>query len=156
MFDFDIFLNNIMTIVDSKCGGSQKEFNRRIDDRDAITKWKMKKTKPSLEILFRIAQEFNCSFDWLLTGKDRANDFTCGWSQEAIEAFNNIKEILESDDTIARTALMSNLTLYKESVRRKNRIDVLEDDVNKLKKSIRGPLMETSPRPPGLRKKIAT
>jgi transcriptional regulator with XRE-family HTH domain len=153
MFDFDIFLNNIMTIVDSACGGSQKEFNRRIDDRDAITKWKKKKTKPSLEILFRIAQEFNCSFDWLLTGKDRASDFTCGWSQEAIEAFNNIKEILESDDPLARTAMMSNLTLFKESVRRKNRIDVLEDDVNKLKKSIRGPLLDTSHRPHGLRKR---
>lgn len=139
-----------MTIVESECGGSQKEFNRRIEDRDAITKWKKKKTKPSLEILFRIAGEFNCSFDWLLTGKERGGDFTCGWSREAIDACNDIREILESGDTVTRTAMKSNLTLFKESVRRKNRINVLEDNVKKMKKTIHGPLMDTRRRPHGL------
>jgi len=152
MFDFDIFLNNIATIVESECGGSQKEFNRRIEDRDAITKWKKKKTKPSLEILFRIASEFNCSFDWLLTGKERGGDLTCGWSQEAVDACNDIREILESDDKAAKSAMKSNLALCRESVRRKERLDVLEDDVKSQKKSIHGPVMETPRRPHGLRK----
>lgn len=69
-FDSKIFVENIETLLDIHFGGrgawgAQTEFNNRIGDRDAITKWK-RGERPSLEVLLRIRYEFKVSLEWLL------------------------------------------------------------------------------------------
>lgn len=69
-FDSKIFVENIEILLDIHFGGrnswgAQREFNYRIGDRDAITKWK-RGEHPSLEVLLRIRHEFKVSLEWLL------------------------------------------------------------------------------------------
>jgi hypothetical protein len=68
-YNKEIFLANVLTLVSRHCNGSQKEFNSRIKYDQAITKWK-RDTTPSLEIAFRICDEFHCDMGWLLTGEE--------------------------------------------------------------------------------------
>jgi transcriptional regulator with XRE-family HTH domain len=68
-FDKNIFISNIETLIEGHSLLSQKEFNKRIGYRDAITRWKNGESKPSIDNLLKIATEFQCGIEWLLTGK---------------------------------------------------------------------------------------
>jgi len=85
-----------------------------------------------------------CALDLIQDGK--ANGFMCGWDENAIEYCKALKEILDSGDKIARAAILSNIDAFKESVDRKKRIDVLEEDVRELKKSNAGLSSERRPK----------
>ena len=63
-----IFLKNIELLVKNKCNGMQKKFNDIIGDRDAVTRYKQG-YRPSLMTLLKISEKFNCSLDWLVTGR---------------------------------------------------------------------------------------
>ncbi|MDD4422652.1 MAG: S24 family peptidase [Eubacteriales bacterium] len=74
MWNHEIFLKNVELLLDRYCGGSktkgsQKIFNDRIGDRDAVSKWKGG-NKPSLETLLKISDKFSVSLDWLVLGND--------------------------------------------------------------------------------------
>lgn len=72
IWDKNIFLENIHRLINEFCGGTKAEFNRRIgSQRDAASRWDDKNpdSKPSLGAVIKICNEFNCSIDWLLTGK---------------------------------------------------------------------------------------
>lgn len=66
------FIANINKLIKSDCGNNASEFNKRIAQRDAATKWKKPGAKPSLDALLKISERFNCSLDWLLAGKEPA------------------------------------------------------------------------------------
>lgn len=75
LFNKEIFLNNCKELC-RKEGINQKEFNTRIDYRDAITKWQNKKrpVTPSMEVINRIATEFSCDICWLITGRNTVTE----------------------------------------------------------------------------------
>lgn len=89
MFDRKIFIKNVEELVRIYCGGSQKEFGKRIKDRDAVSKWKGGVT-PSLEVLLRIPEIFGCSLDWLLLDIDHNNPRSKKTSAKIID-FNRRK-----------------------------------------------------------------
>lgn len=125
-WDKEVFLKNIDHLVKTKCGGSQKEFNRRVGPRDAATRWK--KNKPTVEYIIKICEEFNCSIDWLLMGKEPGGQF-CGWDPDTIELCKKLKEIIESETEFG-TALEANVKAFHKAVdidRRLVRLENLHD-----------------------------
>ena len=67
----EIFIKNILWLVENKCNGIQKNFNDIIG-RDSVSKWK-NGNRPSLEILLKVSEKFECSLDWLLTGEEKTH-----------------------------------------------------------------------------------
>jgi transcriptional regulator with XRE-family HTH domain len=49
-----------------------KELTEKLNlNKSAVTEWKNRKTKPSIESAIGISQIFNISLDWLLTGEEK-------------------------------------------------------------------------------------
>jgi len=117
-WDQDVFVKNVLILVNKHCGGVQKTFNDKIDHRDAVTKWK-KGSKPALDILLKIPSSFPCSLDWLLTGKEPplglfpGDKATYALSPEAKDAYPEIEDIIKyankaveiNDTSILRSVL---------------------------------------------------
>ena len=64
------FYKRIQEILDKE-GIKATEFEKRIDMRGALSRWKRadERDAPKPDSLIRISEEFNVSIDWLLTGK---------------------------------------------------------------------------------------
>ena len=67
--DIEIFLANIRELMKREGLRRQKEFERLIGQRDALSRWKHGKSTPSIRSLLKIKDTFGCSIDWLLTGE---------------------------------------------------------------------------------------
>lgn len=102
MWDQGKFLKSVFVLVETKCENKQKNFNSRIGDRDAITRWKIKEDgaydRPSLEIIQRIVDEFNCSFDWLLAGEEKTKDFSSQEASPPSQSINLISKLIDQLD----------------------------------------------------------
>jgi len=99
MWNKAAFLKNIDYLIENECGGIQQKFNERIHDRQAVTKWKSEKkdSRPSIDVLLRIAEEFGVSIDWLLgigECKNKACPVMCDEAMMRICA--DIKKIRDS------------------------------------------------------------
>lgn len=156
IFNKDIFLSNIRYLINRDCGGVAATFNDKIEQRDAVTRWKKPDTIPNTTALFAICEKFNCSFDWLFAEhnyddenaesdatiniKEKQNrhnddtpDFLCDCKQETIEACKDVKEIMESGNKVIVPALLSNLAAFKHGIRQDKRIDQLDSEISHLK-----------------------
>jgi len=152
IFNKKIFLNNINTLINDKCNGVARAFNEHIGQRDAVTRWKKNDIKPNFDAIIKICEVFDCSFDWLLTGKDHRSDTYptapdhskseingkpnfCGddWSDEEIKYCRQLKRILDSDNEIIKSAIRSNLDAFEYSVIKEKES---KDDIEELKKRI--------------------
>lgn len=116
----DIFNANIDFLVTKHCGGKQQAFNDRVGPRDAATSWK--KRMPKLEYILKICDEFKCSLDWLITGKE--GPFS-GAAPEIIELCEKAKEVIESETEFAE-ALKFNIRAFHKSVDLDRRVTRLE------------------------------
>jgi len=140
LWDKSTFLNNIQYLIDVHCGCTAKNFNERIGMRDAVTRWKKDEFKPAVETILNICNTFNCSVDWLLTGKDhpqKGDDEFCCWNPEVQEACRELKEILESGDPVAASAIQSNLKAFTDSVRRRKENEKQREEIRTLTKRVK-------------------
>lgn len=76
IYNRDIFISNIEKLITDKHGGYAAPFNRNIGQRDAVTRWKTGKFKPSLDVLLKITQLYGVSLNWLLTGEEPTSSQT--------------------------------------------------------------------------------
>lgn len=118
------FLKSVFYLLEIKCDNKQIIFNSKIGDRDAITRWKIKKDgsydRPSLEIITRIIDEFGCSYDWLLTGNEK-NNFMRGWTPEEIEYCEKLKKVLKNkgDSDIIKKMINAYIEKYETQTPKK-------------------------------------
>jgi hypothetical protein len=142
-YDKKIFMINIKYLTDTYCQGIEREFNDRIGQRDALTRWKKPHINPNFDAISKICEEFDCSFDWLLTGKESKYANLCP-VQETVPAFQadpmkdvelkracqQVKNIILSDHPVIKPALLSNLAAFEYSIEKENdlfkRIEELE------------------------------
>jgi hypothetical protein len=149
MWDQDIFVKNVLNLVDKYCDGSQKKFNDAIAHRDAVTKWKKRRERPSLEVFLRIPDKFSCSLDWLLTGKEPDTTVPSTYNKKNKELHDKVETILNSETTYSG-ALTDNIHAFHQAVEKdaeamkykkiiddgKGRIESLERDNDDLKQEI--------------------
>lgn len=104
----------------------------------------------SLEYVVAVAQATGKSIEWYLFGLseqipkyavnepveeylgDGIDEFS-GWSENVKTACRELKEILDSEDTVASSAIQSNLKAFVESVRRGQREKSYREEIIKLK-----------------------
>lgn len=151
-----IFIKNIDELIDRFCAGNAKEFNKRIGQRDAATRWRHSGVKPSVDALIKMCNEFGCTVNWLLTGNEDAAGSgegqeeiiscptCCNWSPELKRDCETLKEILDSDDEDTKGAILSNLKAFRKSVQKdldaaKKDLEIreLREDIKSLKKWLR-------------------
>ena len=68
-WDKDLFIRNILDLMERRGFRSQKEFEAEIGQLRAITRWKTGESRPQLDALLKIKSVLDCSIDWLLTGE---------------------------------------------------------------------------------------
>lgn len=107
-----IFNNNIECLIDNKCDGIQNRFNEKLG-RDAATRWK--KSRPSLENLLAITEEFDCSMEWLLTGKEQQENCYVECGDKLKILCEKVKKVLNSKTPYA-AALESNILCFEDSI----------------------------------------
>ncbi len=135
----DIFIKNIEYLINTYCNGVAKEFNTRIDQRDAYTRWKKSEVKPNLEAIFTICEKFECDFNWLLTGEGTPkNVFGIEFSEQFIEMHKKIEDILTSGTDYADT-LQQNINALHTAVKKEKES---EKDIAALKKRMREEIKE--------------
>lgn len=109
LWNQDIFVKNVLILVDKYCGGNQSVFNDEINSRDAVTKWRPKDGKagnrPALDVLLRIPEKFYCSLDWLLT------DDPWVFSHEARLKYPGMMHVVADVNKAAQTKDTSRLIL---------------------------------------------
>ena len=156
----DGFLDRLQCLIDS-LGVTQKKLGEKAKvDSGTISRWKSKtqKTPPSTESILKIATAWDCSFEWLLTGKGEMFaykpppgdqiDFNFGSKKPPEETESRVDlshekesfsmkemvsmtmDILESD-TVYRSALASNIRAFHKSV-------TMEEEVESVKKQLEG------------------
>ncbi|MBF0121564.1 MAG: hypothetical protein HQK79_22260 [Desulfobacterales bacterium] len=103
-------------LIETKCDGVAKKFNDVINQRDAATRWRNE--KPSLEALLTIADKFNCSLDWLITGKEHEIFINDELNKEIKQVCLDIKEIMELNDEVIVLMLKNYLESLKIISRR--------------------------------------
>ena len=136
-FDRNIFINNVLYLVKSKCNDNATIFNGIINQRDAVTRWKKAEFKPSLETLFLICDKFDVSIDWLLTGKEPRDTASmsqyavneeqthdaggvphcpfCGeMTEEVKEICKKVKEITECDNVLFASLLKTIIAFFDQ------------------------------------------
>lgn len=95
-------------------------FSRVIDSNyHSIRNWNKGDNLPDGKTLLKIHDKCGVSIDWLLTGKPAKGlkcPFCGDWPDNIRDAAADVKEILESDDEIVRTALQSNLAAFRQSI----------------------------------------
>ncbi len=111
----EIFNKNIEHLIAVKCGGIQNKFNEKMG-RDAATRWK--KSRPSIENLLAITEEYGCSLDWLLTEntgeEDKSNSFANNWDGELINDCKILEKVYNYPDL--KRALKENLNAFSAAV----------------------------------------
>lgn len=126
-WDQEIFIKNILWLVENKCNGTQKKFNDIIG-RDSASKWKHG-SRPSLEILLKISEEFDCSLDWLLTGKESQQ---CETPPDLKPLLPDLEYIYKSGNKGVKNALTSNIKEFKNDVEKDDAIQKHEQRLEKL------------------------
>lgn len=137
IFDKNIFIINIEKLIADKHGGYAAPFNRNIGQRDAVTRWKTGKFKPSLDVLLKITQLYEVSLDWLLTGENpNISDTMSTWPEDVRDACLKAKEIIESKDPVVTPVLMSNIAAFYDAIKQKEDNRVLAKKVDDLQKEV--------------------
>jgi transcriptional regulator with XRE-family HTH domain len=132
-FNHNIFINNILYLVKTKCNNIASVFNKKIDQRDAITRWKKAEFKPSLDTLYKICNTFDVTFDWLLINTNHnkiphvADDMAsynkqekhqcplCGdMTDEEKELCKKVKDILKSRNAGFASSLKTVIAAFEQ------------------------------------------
>ena len=144
MWDKIIFLKNIDMLVSEECNGVAKTFNRRIKDRDAVTKWKTTEKRPAVSALLKICEEFGVTLDWLLTGKgpkyrsESPEHCPSGCPVQCDENMQDlckeVKEVIESK-THWGSSLEANIHSFKAGLDNDKKLTIALDYIEKQKQS---------------------
>jgi len=127
----EIFNKNIEHLIKTKCDGVQNRFNDKLG-RDSATRWK--KSRPSLENLLSITEEFDCSMDWLLTGTEKTNkDCEINCSGEVRVLCEKVKEVIESGTHWA-SSLESNIHSFKAGLDNDKTMEEMKKTLERIEK----------------------
>ena len=104
------FVVSVEQIIAEMCDGNSAEFNRRISDRDAVSKYR-RGNRPSLEKVLRIIEEFHVSPGWLLYGESAPTDAEPHTGLLDPDPYTSVmlahaQEILRHPDTETRNLLI--------------------------------------------------
>jgi len=132
----DIFVNNINLLV-SRCGG-YKRFSEKIKcTADTVRSWCLGEFYPGGAALLEIQKNFDVSLDWLLTGKSpNLTDPISAWPENIQDAYQKVREIFESKDSVVTGALVSNIVAFHDSIKKNKKNKALEKKVDELQKEV--------------------
>lgn len=133
--DYFNFINNINKLITKN--GSKKDFALSIGvNYDTVRRWGLGEFLPGGAELIKIAETYNISIDWLLTGKEVSDPLISDWAPETQEACRKVKAILESNDKTTAAALHMNINAFEQSIERFDENKKLKGDVEKLKREV--------------------
>lgn len=135
--DYFIFTNNINKLIAKN--GSKKDFAQSLGvTYDTVRRWGLGEFLPGGAELIKIAEKYDVSIDWLLTGKvpPLATDIE-NWAPETQEACRTVKRVIESGDKTTALALQMNLHAFSQSIDRYDDNRILKKDIEQLKREVK-------------------
>jgi len=133
MWNQEVFVKNILALVDRHSEGNQRAFNAKIKHRDAVSKWKSGK-RPNFEIFLRVLKEFRCSADWLLTGKDDiAHESPASVPKDISD---DLAYIFKNGDIRSIQAITMDVKEFRKSMERDKKVEEVEARLSKVEEAL--------------------
>ena len=96
---------------------------------ETVRVWCKGKSLPDVHQLLGISSFLDVSIDWLLTGREKRDNFGYAWPDEVKVACQELARILLSRNEPLKQAILANLAVFKLALEQEERIENLEREV---------------------------